>query len=468
MPGTAPTPPPARACGCADFNRTALLRHGVAEAGRGLRAIEPGMPLPAGTGLSRRSFLLRASGMALSVYGAAALGPRAFEEGIRAARAAAPSEPVLVSIFLNGGIDSLSVLAPVGESRYYTLRSTLAIGPDPTRTFSEDTRLQWHSAAAPLQTLHGEGKVSVVPAIGYDDPNQSHFTSRHFWEVGELDEAGRFGWLGRYLDAHGVPDNPLQGLSLSYGLSPALAPASVPVASVADPASFSLYARDVWDSGIEAALPVALGDLAEPAAGDAALAGARRAAGHTATLNGQLAGLQGTSPPYQQAVAYPSGNFGRRLATLAEMLGDGLPVRCVALDAPGGYDTHDNQLSTFGTNLGRTCDALYAFQRDLEARGLADRVLVHVWSEFGRRPQQNGSGTDHGAGGVSFVIGTQARGQLIGEFPGLAQLDPQSNLRSTADFRALYCSLLEQWLGADAAPIIPGASGFARPAVVRP
>ena len=112
------------------------------------------------------------------------------------------------------------------------------------------------------------------------------------------------------------------------------------------------------------------------------------------------------------------------------------------------YDTHDDQPQALADGLKLTADSLLAFQRDLEARGLADRVLVHVWSEFGRRAQENGSnGTDHGAAGAGFLIGSRASGTMVGEFPGLAKLDEQGNLRATSDFRGLYGSLLEQWLG---------------------
>ena len=94
--------------------------------------------------------------------------------------------------------------------------------------------------------------------------------------------------------------------------------------------------------------------------------------------------------------------------------------------------------------------------------------MIEMWSEFGRRPEENGSaGTDHGAAGCAFVIGSKAKGEMVGEFPGLAKLDGNENLRVTSDFRGMYCSLLEQWLGYDAAPIIPGASGFARPTLVQ-
>src|SRR5438093_4460325 len=174
---------------CRDFTRTQLLRNAAAEAGRGLPAIEAGMPTPAGTGLSRRSFLARGAGLALSVYGAGRLGLGALEEGVAAAASGGPQR-VLVSIFLPGGCDGMSVLAPVGDSRYPQLRPTLAMDPSAGTGFGEDARLRWSPSAAGLSTLHGEGKVSVFPAIGYDHPDQSHFTSRHFWEVGALDSAG--------------------------------------------------------------------------------------------------------------------------------------------------------------------------------------------------------------------------------------------------------------------------------------
>jgi uncharacterized protein (DUF1501 family) len=164
-------------------------------------------------------------------------------------------------------------------------------------------------------------------------------------------------------------------------------------------------------------------------------------------------------------VTYPTGGFAGRLRALAAMIDGGLPLKVVAIES-GGYDTHSNQLTSLPGDLQEIGDSLRAFQRDLEARSLQDRVLVHVWSEFGRRPEENGSGTDHGAAGAGFLIGSQARGELVGEFPGLALLDEDDNLLGTSDFRGVYCALLEQWLGVDAAPIIPNASSFTRPTLV--
>jgi uncharacterized protein (DUF1501 family) len=456
---------------CNDFSRTDLLRRAAAEAGRGLPAIESGMPLPAGTGLDRRTFLARTAGLALAVYGGSSLLPRAFEEGIAAATAAGPQK-VLVSVFLDGGADSLSMLFPDGDPLYRKLRPRLALPASAGLPFAEDPRLRWHPSLGGLAQLHGEGKVAVMPGIGYTGPDQSHFTSRHFWEVGATSEQLQTGWLGRYLDRTGSPDNPLQGLSLEWRLQPSLATAKMPVASIDGPDQYGFWARNVWGE-VETRMLEAIGALGSlPTGGDDALEQATSAARQSARLRQQLLPFtpKDDKPGFTSPVAYPKSEdeFPRRLAGLAAMLGAGLPVRVVALSAPGMYDTHDDQPQELADGLKLTADSLLAFQRDLEARGLADRVLVHVWSEFGRRAKENGSnGTDHGAAGAGFLVGSRVNGTMIGEFPGLAKLDEQGNLRATSDFRGLYSALLEQWLDADAEAIIPNARKFARPKVIR-
>jgi uncharacterized protein (DUF1501 family) len=460
---------PRHACPCNDFSRTGFIRAAAAQAGQGLPEIESGMPVPAGTGLSRRSFLARSAGLALAVYGGNRLGSRAIEDGIASA-AAGPSSPVLVSVFLEGGIDSLSVLYPATDARYYSLRPKLALPPSAGISFSEDSRLHWHPSAASLATLHGEGKVSVVPGIGYDHPDKSHFTSRHYWEVGATDPHLRTGWLGRFLDATGAPDNPLQGLSLDNRLQPALATARMPVASIDGPDRYAFSPPKGGKFPLENQMLDAVAQLgaAHSKAKDPALRQAGEAAAQAHRLRGRLQAFTGgiTSPvPYPEA---QRDDFPRRLAGLAAMLAAGLPLRCVALRAPGMYDTHSDQADDLSDGLKLTADSLLAFQRDLESRGLADRVLIHVWSEFGRRVQENGSlGTDHGAAGIGFLVGARVRGRMIGEFPGLDQLDDQGNLRATADFRGVYASIFEQWFGEDAARVIPNASAFARPQLLR-
>jgi uncharacterized protein (DUF1501 family) len=458
--------PPLDCCG--GFTRSEAMRRSIAQAGRGLPAIEPGMPIPAGTGLTRRSFALRSLGLALAVYGGRAMSPAAFEEGVAAAAAAAPDAPILVSICAAGGLDGLALLAPVSDSRYAPLRPNLAVGPDEGTPFSLDSGMHWHPAASGLATLDGEAKVAVAPAIGFTRGNQSHFTSRHFWEVGSLDHQGRVGWLGRYLDAVGDAENPLQGLSLGASLAPALAPVAVPVATVPYPERYSFASPGVG-APMDVAMLDAWGRMASHPTGDAGQQRARRAVTATSTLRKQLQPLQGLN--FTSPVTYPThsvhARFPAAMRSLAAMLGNGLPLRCVAIEAPGGYDTHARQATALPDNFQLLSDTVLAFQRDIEARGLADRVIIHIWSEFGRRPKENGTGTDHGSGGISLLIGSRVKGQMIGEFPGLSQLDVNENLRVTSDYRGLYAAMLEQWLGLDAARVLPDAGSFVRPQLLK-
>jgi uncharacterized protein (DUF1501 family) len=441
---------------CDGLSRSRMLHRAIAEAGRGLPSIEPGMPLPAGTGLSRRSFLAGSLGAAIAVYGGSRLGLHAFEEGIASA-ASAPGR-ILVSVFLEGGADGMSVLSPQGDPLYTKLRPKLGLsGGAP---FAEDGRLFWHPAAGGIAQLYGERKVSVLPAVGYTHPDQSHFTSRHYWEVGATDPQLNTGWLGRYLDHVGTADNPLQGVSFDYTLAPALATAKVPVAAISAPDHYDFYSNRVWGE-VEDRMLETFGQFGGVAS-------------QVDRLRNQLLPFRGQDgkPGYTSPVTYPKSDddFPTKLAGLAAMIAAGLPLRVVAMSAPGEYDTHSDQPTALTQGLQLTADSLLAFQRDLEARGVADRVLVHVWSEFGRRAQENGSqGTDHGAAGVGFLIGTHAAGTMVGEFPDLkgGGLDEDGNLVETADFRGVYAALLEQWLGADAGAVIPGAASFPRPKLVK-
>jgi uncharacterized protein (DUF1501 family) len=415
--------------------------------------------------MTRRSFVLGSSGLALAVFGGGLLSSRAVE----AALAGTAQGPILVSVFMSGGADTLSVLFPAGDPLYRQFRPTLGLDPSTATAFAEDARLFWHPSASSLATLHGEGKVTVMPAIGYDHPDKSHFTSRHYWEVGATDPHLRTGWLGRYLDTIGRPDNPLQGLSLDTGLQPSLATTKVPVAALDSPDKYGFSDSRFGTFQLEGQMLQAAGALgsAHAVGSDPALAQAGAAAQQAQHLRNQL----GAFADFGTKVTYPTSAdpFPHRLAGLAAMIQAGLPLHCVSITAPGHYDTHAQQPKALSDGLQLTADSLLAFQRDLEQRGLADRVVVHVWSEFGRRAHENGSqGTDHGAAGVGFLIGTRVRGGMIGEYPGLQSgLDSQGNLVPTADFRGIYSALIAQWLGGDPTRVIPGAGSFAQPTLLR-
>lgn len=467
---------------CTDYARS------YAAAGHGLPAIEPGMPIPAGTGLTRRSLMLRSLGLGMAVYGAGAISQADRVEA--AINDALGQHRVLISVFMDGGWDSLSVLAPFGtdhrhEARLAELRPGLsaAIDRGTAVPFSADPSLSWHPSAAGLRQLWEDPAmgVRVAPAIGYANANYSHFTSRHFWEVGALDTGGTTGWLGRYLDRVGRPDVPIQGVTLGGSLSPAMATSNVPVSAVYNVDNYSL--DSISYGRVATAMQRELRALGAKASGDAQRDQSRMVTGAAFRLGDDLAVAKGTATP---TVAYPTDQsyFIGALKDTARLLstrvnGAALPIRAVSLRAHGGYDTHSGQAASFGNDLRITTAGIKAFWDDLRARGEDDRVVMLVWSEFGRRPNENGSaGCDHGAAGSAFVIGrsTNISDGLIGEFPGLdaygaagAGLMRDGNLRATADFRGLYSALLEQWLQIDADGIIPGAGArpgagaFARP-----
>ena len=267
-------------------------------------------------------------------------------------------------------------------------------------------------------------------------------------------------------------DNPLQGLSLDSSLAPALATTKVPVASIDGPDQYDFWSNRVWGE-VEQRMLAAIGSLGAGGLADPALATAANVTAQVDRLRNQLLPFQGGDdqhPAFTSPVPYPEADddFPKRLAGLAAMIGAGLPLRVVALSAPGHYDTHSDQPGALAQGLQLTADSLLAFQRDLEARGLADRVLVHVWSEFGRRAEENGcDGTDHGAAGSASSSGRGRRAddrRVPGPEDGL---DDDGNVKATADFRGVYAGLLEQWLGIDAGAIIPDAGSFQRPVLVR-
>jgi uncharacterized protein (DUF1501 family) len=466
---------------CDGFTRSQAIRRVLASGKPPVeREWDPRMPVPAGAGIDRRGFLSGALGGLMIVYGAERLGltDRMLGDGIaRAATTQAPKSPILVSVFMQGGVDALSLLGPAGDPVYEKLRPTLAIAPGSGLTFREDTSLTWSQSANSFGALHNAGKMTVFPAMGYTSPDMSHFTSRHYWEVGATDTSIVTGWMGRYLDVAGDTANPFQGLSMDGQMNPTLASAKNPTVAIDQPNNFAVWLNGVWGNAATWALESAsaLGD-AQRRSHDPAIAQVASAASEVGVVRRTLAPFQSsngstsssTNPgaAYGSSVTYPSattGDLPSRLAGLAAMIAAGIPLRCVALTTDTQFDTHSSQATTFGPGIKLVADSLAAFQADLEARGIDDRVLVHVWSEFGRRAQENGSdGTDHGAAGTSLLIGTSVQGGMVGQFAPLNKLDINGNQRENADFRGLYCSLLEQWFDHDAASVIPGAKHFPR------
>jgi uncharacterized protein (DUF1501 family) len=424
-------------------------------------------------GVTRRQVIGRGLAAGLAVYAAKAMPVARILEAAEASAAAAPDAPVLVAVFLPGGVDLLDTLVPLHQyGAYADARPRLKVAETPqlgSTGFGAHPSLE-RGTGGGIRGLFEQGKIGLLPGIDYSNPDLSHFHSRHFWETGLITHKAAPGWLGRYLDSHGSGENPLQGVSLGWSLSPVMRAGGSPVAAVSSVNDWKFWLTGVWgpamDRTMEAWTELASRPASRPGEQSAVL-NARRAK----DVADRLAPYRkdGDSDPLAGTVQYPRGSrFGDRLRSLAGMLSAPLGIRVATVDAGGDFDTHDNQGGELATGLAAASEALSAFQADLEARGLADRVLTFVWSEFGRRLEQNESdGTDHGAGGLAWVQGTRAKSGVLSDYPDLKRLDREGNLAVTMDFRRVYSSLLEQWLGADAESVIPRAGGFGRVELVR-
>ncbi len=379
---------------------------------------------------------------------------------------------MLVTVFLPGGCDLLDTLAPVGQyGRYADLRPGTKIAQP---VLLDGTGFGLHPSLTQglgggVKGLYDAGKVGFLPGIDYANPDLSHFHSRHFWETGLVTERAAPGWLGRWLDRHGSRENPLQGLTLGSTLSPVLATGAAPVAALESPGDVGLNSWGVDDKSRDRML--AAWQQLSAGHGSAGPASVRNAARLAKRVGDRLApyGERNGVDPLAPKVDYPKDdNFGQRLSHLAALIAQPLGIRLASVDADGQFDTHDDQPKDLADGLLSASQSLAAFQADLEARGIADRVLTLVWSEFGRRPQGNESaGTDHGAGGIGWVQGTHAAGGILTDYPSLTELDRDDNFKVTVDFRKVYASLIEGWLRTDASEVIPNAGAYGRLALVR-
>ena len=424
-----------------------------------------------GPPLTRRQVLGLGVGGGMALYLSQAMPVQRVLEAAAADAAAAPNAPVLVSVFLPGGVDLLDTLVPLHDyGRYADLHPRLKVeGGLPLGS----TGLGLHPSLARgvgggIKGLYERGKIGFLPGIDYANPDLSHFHSRHFWETGLITDRGAPGWLGRWLDRAGGRDNPLQGVSMGYGLSPVIRSGRAPVAAVASPGDAGFWIRGVWGDAYDEAMAT-YGRLGKLRGGGRALAASREAARLAKQVADRLepyAEHDGVDP-LASTVPYPEDSeFGTRLRYLAALISKPLGIRVADVHADGDFDTHDNQ-GELGLLLADVSECLSAFQADLEARGVSQRTLMLVWSEFGRRPEENDTGTDHGAGGLAWVQGDRALAGVHSDYPDLGRLDEHDNLRVTIDFRRVYSSLLEQHLGSDASAVIPRAGAFGRVALVR-
>jgi uncharacterized protein (DUF1501 family) len=445
--------------GCRDWHGTRAALRG--DAGRLVpipeRALDGLQDFERRGDLSRRDLLAGGVGLVLAANGVPGLSTRGVLEAAAAQAADSPDATILVSLYLDGGNDGLNTLVPLADPRYAQLRSRIGLDPSTVLPLADTPSFGWHPSLAGLRELYDAGKVAVLPAVDYSHPDQSHFNSGGFWRSGIVGPApDRSGWLGRTLDVIGTRDNPLQGIHVGWGQDPSMISHRAPVATVSSPGDFGFYIPDVWEE--KAFLPT-YRRLSRARAKHPALAAVRSMYGNTIETHDRLAPLAKEDKPAPPPLAYPESDLGKAFGNLGRLLGGGFGTR-IATISRGGFDTHDAQAQDHSDLLQDLGDSLRAWQADLDARGLSQRVLTMIWSEFGRRPEDNDSGgTDHGAGGLLLLVGNRANGGIRTEFPGLARLDDDENLIVTTDFRNVYATLLESWLGVEAPRVLPRVSG---------
>lgn len=363
--------------------------------------------------------------------------------------AAVPNDRTLVIVQLAGGNDGLNTVIPYADGNYHSARPT--IGIDPSTVLQLNSQLGLNPAMAKLKSVWDNRRLAIVEGVGYPNFNFSHFDSMAVWQSGSPSGAYRDGWLGRYFKQSGAESNALfGGINIGTALAPALNEPGITVPSVLNPVSYTL-ALDPRDAKARLEAWEDLQTAAQARQSYLPLIG-------SAALNAYKSSqsLKSAVGSYQPAVSYGADPLSNGLKILASVITQepGTKVGYVLL---GGFDTHTNERRTQDALLTTLSEALANFQADLDAHGKADNVLVMTWSEFGRRVNENGSaGTDHGEGAPVFFMGSKVKQGIYGDPPDLGKLVDNGNLKWSVDYRSLYATVLEDWLGADSTTILGG------------
>jgi uncharacterized protein (DUF1501 family) len=407
---------------------------------------------------SRRDFL-RTSLQTSTLVALAPTVPGFLE---RTARAAQPNRDgrVLVVIQLDGGNDGINTVVPFADPGYAKYRKVLRLPTD--RLFKINKEVGLHPALRDAAKLLESGQLAIVQAVGYPNPSRSHFRSMAIWHTADVrlpqgygDTGGEdvqtrasLGWIGRALDGGQRPkDGAADAVFFGGGALPTALHGRRAVASTM--------------TRLEDAVLTLKGPVQAVAAG----AGSGRdlaAFVRRSTLEAYASSdrMREVLRTRDGSARYPATGLAGQLRLIARLLKGGVGTRIFYTSQPANaYDTHSLQLPAHQEVLDELSGALGAFLSDLTSAGLAERVAVLCFSEFGRRVQENGSeGTDHGTAGPVFVAGPSVRSGLVGEAPKLLDLQ-DGDLKTRIDFRQVYATILEDWLGLSAKAALGGDFG---------
>ncbi|HEY5258301.1 MAG TPA: DUF1501 domain-containing protein [Candidatus Baltobacteraceae bacterium] len=354
----------------------------------------------------------------------------------------------LVLVNLQGGNDGLNCIVPHGDAQYYRLRPTIGIAQ--AQVLAIDGQIGFNPAMKSLKDMYDKGSVAIVQGVGYPQPDHSHFRSTEIWQTAAPDKYLHTGWLGRYLDDAGLPKaNLFNGVAVSQVLPEVMISETVDVPAIPSErgyglvsdrngASRSTYGQVVRDTNLPFASPY--------------LSHVMEIEDHAQRGSEELPKL---TAGYKTQATYPATPLGRSLALAAQIVGSNIGTKVIYIQH-GSFDTHVSQQATQNRLLGEFSDAMKAFYDDLGAHGNDGSVLTLTFSEFGRRLEENANrGTDHGEASPLFLIGGGVKGGTYGTYPQLGSAN-MGNLPFTTDFRSVYATVLERWLGRPSTKILAG------------
>ena len=361
-------------------------------------------------------------------------------------------DPILVVIQLTGGNDSLNTLIPYGNSLYYENRNTVAIPQD--EVIAIDDNFGFNPAMRPIKDLYDQGKVALIQGVGYPNPNRSHFRSMDIWHTCEPDKQGSEGWLGRVIrDIDPNGENVLTGVNFGRGLPRALAVPGVPVASVAVLETYGVLTGISEEPDRTDALDV-FARMYAPTIGSGPVMDYLGQTGLDALKGADI--LKTAPDRYVSSIEYADNAISKNLQGISKVLNANLGTR-IFYTQHGGYDTHANQGPVHPKLWTELSQAISDFYADLAEHDVSEDVLMFVFTEFGRRVKDNGSGTDHGSGGLAFAIGDPVKGGMYSEYPSLKEGDLlEGDLQFNIDYRGVYGSMIENWLHLDPIPVVGG------------
>ena len=364
-------------------------------------------------------------------------------------------DPVLVIIELTGANDYLNTIVPYNDPLYWDNRPKVHISQDELLLI--DDNLAFRSDIEPLRDIYEKGNMAIIHGIGFENSPRSHFRAMDIWHTCEPDSIGVNGWLGQViqdLDLHG--ENVLKGVSLGQGLPRAMTKRGVPVTSVNHLPTYGVLSSNPGITSEEDRFQMlnSFSRMYSPTIGTGPTMEYLAQAGQDALKGADI--IRVAPQTYSSSVEYANNNISRRLRDVAQVHLAGLGTQ-VFYTAHGSFDTHYDQMGSHAKLWMELSTAVNDFFADLEEHDASDEVVIMVFSEFGRRVRDNGTGTDHGAAGVAFVIGDQVNGGMYGSYPSLKPEHlTQGDLEPNYDFRGLYSSLIDRWLRIDPVPIVGG------------